>query len=275
MVKRFARIYPLYFVILLIVALSGTEVSVINLTLTQAYFPSALFSGLPTAWTLTVEESFYLIAPLVFFLCVRSRYPYLTLIAIVIAMFIIGHIQIVRGVWTLHFMSIYTIFGRLVDFATGIGFALLYRYLKPRRNLSALVILSGVTVLLLQMAFAIKFSRTEIFVGLPYMWMLSLTSGVLIFTLASDTSFVARAMSWQPFVYAGRVSYAVYLIHLMPPIQAFYSRHLLPLGPVATVLLYLLTTVLSICAYELIEKPMRGWIVGLFSRRSIAVEAVG
>ncbi len=73
LLKRFVRIYPLYlFVFLVFVALPGRPLGFapdsslryfVGLTLTQAFFPPLLLSGVSTAWTLTIEELFYFFAP--------------------------------------------------------------------------------------------------------------------------------------------------------------------------------------------------------------------
>ena len=73
LLKRFVRIYPLYlFVFLVFVALPGRPLGFapdsplryfVGLTLTQAFFPPLYLSGVSTAWTLTIEELFYFVAP--------------------------------------------------------------------------------------------------------------------------------------------------------------------------------------------------------------------
>jgi peptidoglycan/LPS O-acetylase OafA/YrhL len=72
--SRFARIYPAYLSLLLLVyLLQGNLPSIplrqalLNITLLQGYFFPEIWTGLnPIAWSLTVEETFYLLAPPLF-----------------------------------------------------------------------------------------------------------------------------------------------------------------------------------------------------------------
>ena len=69
--KRIARIFPLYLVVLLLTLLLNQEPlfvpeNLIAFTLTQGFFGDFQQAFVPTGWSLTVEETFYFVAPLVF-----------------------------------------------------------------------------------------------------------------------------------------------------------------------------------------------------------------
>lgn len=75
--RRATRIYPAYWVALFVTTVvlgeatvHGTRNAVLNATLTQFYFRNQLFAGLPHAWTLVVEVSFYLFLPCFAYLAV-------------------------------------------------------------------------------------------------------------------------------------------------------------------------------------------------------------
>jgi peptidoglycan/LPS O-acetylase OafA/YrhL len=68
--NRFARIYPIYFLITMVTLVvlplaAGASIDwttlTMNLTLLRGFFTDFNFSGVPQAWSLTVEERFYLI----------------------------------------------------------------------------------------------------------------------------------------------------------------------------------------------------------------------
>lgn len=67
--RRFLRIYPAYWVALIgLVVVAGAPSVLGNelglLTLTERHFSSALFPGLPVAWTLYIEVAFYVFLPI-------------------------------------------------------------------------------------------------------------------------------------------------------------------------------------------------------------------
>jgi peptidoglycan/LPS O-acetylase OafA/YrhL len=74
--NRFARIYPLYFILLVVTFLSLSERDVVvwflNLTLLKTFFEDYKFTGIGPAWSLTVEETFYWSAPFLFPLLKKS-----------------------------------------------------------------------------------------------------------------------------------------------------------------------------------------------------------
>ena len=86
-IRRFARIFPAYWLALVVVLLVGAEVreqgvgDLVRLfTLTQAYsFKGLLYNPIPPTWTICVELSFYLFLPIWALLVrrwiVRSRRP--------------------------------------------------------------------------------------------------------------------------------------------------------------------------------------------------------
>ena len=79
---RFCRIYPIYFIIsllTLIISLISYGIDsfnfkelILNITLTKGFFDQYKFSMVAQGWSLTVEETFYLLAPLIFIL-VRKK----------------------------------------------------------------------------------------------------------------------------------------------------------------------------------------------------------
>lgn len=90
MVNRFARIYPMYFLIT-IGAFSvwflqnnswNTEKTIeltLSVTMTKALFSKYNLAGVAQGWTLTLEEIFYIMAPLYFILIRKSRWSLLLL----------------------------------------------------------------------------------------------------------------------------------------------------------------------------------------------------
>ena len=90
-IRRFARIYPVFFILTLITYINQITPSLLNqsftlfeilkhnlfylflnLTFLNTYFFDLRFIGIPQGWTLTIEEMFYLIAP--FLLAIKRNW---------------------------------------------------------------------------------------------------------------------------------------------------------------------------------------------------------
>src|SRR2546422_5850087 len=139
--RRAARILPLYYTVFIMsLYLASGEVSfgdrLPEWTLTQALFGESLhLFAIPTSWSLTVEECFYALAPLLFLAIAAAqrrapRRPILVaggvLFGVTVALFTAG-----AGVWTVldgrgpgllrapDELVIHTLFGRFYDFACG------------------------------------------------------------------------------------------------------------------------------------------------------------
>ena len=82
--NRFARIYPMYFLLTTItfvaicyknggINLGFITQYLLNISFLRGLFKEYLLTGILQGWSLTVEEMFYLSAPLIFWLVRRSR----------------------------------------------------------------------------------------------------------------------------------------------------------------------------------------------------------
>ncbi len=79
--KRIARIYPMYFILTSATFISGYFLAksygsfgtyFLNISFLRGFFDDLKFTGIPQGWTLTVEETFYFLAPL-FFVFIRKN----------------------------------------------------------------------------------------------------------------------------------------------------------------------------------------------------------
>lgn len=93
MVNRMARIYPMYFILTALVFVVSffqtgwssqkTMEALLSFTMTKAIFTDYIFVGISQGWTLTIEEIFYISAPL-YFVLIRKNKFFLFIIPIVI-----------------------------------------------------------------------------------------------------------------------------------------------------------------------------------------------
>lgn len=297
--RRAARILPLYYVIFVLSSLfagGGFPLGWARLpewTLTQALFsPSLNFLIVTTSWTLTVEECFYALAPWIYRAQAAAqtrwtRAPFfagiVVLILLVAGLYAIGAVvaTLFAGtdfgfLNTARYVSIHTLFGRFYDFAAGILAAMAFRrarlrdrFLFPRATTAAAMsILTAGLILVgeagMHAAGGIDGPRWLA----VWLWNLELApaTALLILSLTSPANPMARALGAAPFVYLGKISYALYLVQFTP-IGKGLLYPLLPRDPLLSViLLYVAQNAISAVFFELVEEPARRGILRLAGR---------
>jgi peptidoglycan/LPS O-acetylase OafA/YrhL len=290
--KRFARIYPLYFVVMtLMVVVPGRPIgqapadawaAIVNYTLTQALFPSFLLSGVSTAWTLTIEEMFYLVAPaLVVWFGGRGTAPLrkvmlragmVALAGLAVAVLLSQLPPLLPNTLfgaPLNYLLHYSIFGRMPDLLAGmaLGFVYLQRDRFPAlARRSPILIWAGLAgivggILLSHLAGSEIGSPANRATGAG----VSFACAVLVLGMALDGSnrnVATRVFGSRLMVYLGKLSYGLYLIQLTEPCQWTYW---IALGTIQdriphAVALYVITTLMCAVLYESVEKPAQRWL---------------
>jgi peptidoglycan/LPS O-acetylase OafA/YrhL len=106
-IKRFARIYPLFFILTSLtyihLLINGQSLDfgllrayLLNISLLSGFFNELKFSGIPQAWSLTVEELFYLSTPILFFFLKKKLS---NAIIICLSLLLLGGLFIGLGNW--------------------------------------------------------------------------------------------------------------------------------------------------------------------------------
>ncbi len=303
-VKRIARIWPLFLVfgtiqhvwLALTDQFPGDGVWV-TMTMTQGLFEQLRYTGLPTAWSLTVEETFYAVAPPLYLLISRlapipaegvrrrdgARLAFV-LIGVVLGAALCGEL-VVRGAaaanwsWQGFMGSRYhmwhsTLFGRLPEFAIGMGAAFVHRAgVVPR--LFAGRRAPGVIVAMFLGMGACMWGKTLLVdetgvaaQGGTYLlaYLLAGMSAVLILALSVRGNVIERLLSHGLLVYLGKISYGFYLIQItvmIAPLVALTDH----LGFARLPVLFVLTNLFCAASYELVEKPTRRLIVARWGLR--------
>jgi peptidoglycan/LPS O-acetylase OafA/YrhL len=268
--NRFTKIYPVFFVLTLLTFLSraiyfgqfGEEDALIffvNVLLLKGYFSELLFSGVAQAWTLTVEETFYLSAPILALAWKRWHLPLLLL-----PLTIIGSGILIQNLFKdlfpfgflgdLQFLFNFTFFGRCFEFLLGMGLAHHLHRSLPFRFLTSL----GVACILLCIVALAWIGNEEktgdnfplgIFVNnfaLPLFGILPLFWGLI----HEETAF-KKLLSSSLFMILGESSYVFYLIHI-----GIFQLALASLGLSIFANLFLLY-ILAILGYYFFELPVK------------------
>jgi len=262
---RFARIYPVYVLSLLVVARFILETMAKpdrspaqKAALLGDYgfillgWTGSLNVGWNTpAWSLSCEAFFYLCFPLLF-LWLRKASLSRILTALGISMvvpIILAHAG-VPAVWKpIHHLS---------DFLAGIAAAGLYEI--GWRNIPALR-QRGYLLYVPAIAAAVAFIAYPALADLNTV--LRPLNVALLLGLAFGDNLLARFLSWRPIEYLGKASYSMYILHV--PILWWFSRYALHLiGPPPHLwngIAFLICVIaISIVAFELVETPANDWI---------------
>ena len=190
-----------------------------NLTLTRAYFDRLTFQGLITAWSLTVEETFYLLAPIILLTTTKRPWRLLAWVALLLAvgMLLVSLLPpLYMGLManTPHMLK-FTFFGRAAEFGVGMALAFWLQRQQVLRQGFAWTF----TAVSLLLGFQILYCLS--FVGaLPVMvhYLLSVTYAgavALLFAgLILEHTWLRQALETTAFDLLGKCSYVFYLIHV-------------------------------------------------------------
>ncbi len=252
-VRRIARIFPLYFFLLglgfLFVNHPAFDLAtLLPLTLTQGYFIYFRWAGIPSAWSLTSEETFYLSVPLFFWLYFRvvkskqvQKVPKLALLALalgvtVLALNIVGRIlyqvssqtPVLAAVGFMYepnfaLVLYHAFFFRAFDFAVGMFCAYLYRYAlmnklwkPPFATFLAMGMAAVALVVYCLSAYLMNINLGVYKGGFYFDYPAAVSAGLLILALTIPGTPLYRALSFPLSPYLGRISYALYLVQSVP-----------------------------------------------------------
>jgi peptidoglycan/LPS O-acetylase OafA/YrhL len=269
---RFARIYPLYALSLLVVSpfiidsmmrptrtVAHKTGLLVNYALVlQGWFGNLGVGWNTPAWTLTCEFFFYLSFPLVFpWLGRAGRKTQFAVLAVSLAMPVVfDH----AGVpW--HWKPLYHFF----DFASGIAAARLFEIFQWRKLRSWAAILYFPALL----AGALLIVNPWVMDLANYRgWGGDVNSGlrplnvIALLGLALGTGLGARLLASQLVEYLGKASYSMYILHV--PVLWWYNKWAMYQTAmpqhVAAALYFVIVMAVSALAFELVEKPANRWI---------------
>ncbi len=275
LMRRAARIYPLYLFLLLLTFLfarpPGSPLTAfLNVTLSKGFFAEFYFSGIPQAWSLTVEETFYFMAPLLFGLMARyGAVPVQVLLyATGGALMLIGAAIPFHGFFSgSQFVILYTFFGRSFEFIAGMWLA----RRQPERLAKGWWAYAGLAGCLITLA-GLAALR-----GAPYKFGLFHPAGMVLNNLVlplwvclmfagliAGPTRLSRALSSRPAVFLGKASYAFYLVHL--GVIGDFAIARLPNNVWLPFTLFLAMNAAAALLYLAVEHPVHSWVRSALAR---------
>lgn len=287
-IKRFARIFPLYFILVTAHYFyhwsTGKEIFAeyfFNVTLLKGFFKNYLYTGIEQAWSLTTEETFYLLVPVIFF-AIRRNLIVLSIVLLYLAGIVL-EMNFSKISWygffhDLSFTFWITFFGRCFEFFVGIQLALIVKKqytgrAHETRNIGYRYTIGG-SVYIFFCLVLLYFNA--IYFDLPqgsrngygiFINNLILPIGIAIFFygLISESTILKKILSSSLFRLLGRSSYAFYLIHL-----GLFSTFIMNKVTKNIFLLYLILQLAAILLFYLAEKPSNRFIRKHFLKKSYA-----
>ncbi|MGE8555252.1 MAG: acyltransferase family protein [Chryseobacterium jejuense] len=277
-IARFARIYPLYLVTMLIsipVLYSNFKILLYNFFLVQSYIPDQkyFFSYNAPSWSISDEMFFYALFPILVGISFKFKkvFKIMLLIMFVSLLIILNNILPKEKI---HYWLYISPFTRIFDFILGILLFDLALYIKKKKislhkitltffEIGSLAILAIFFLLHNNLPISYRFS---IYYWLPMC--LIILSATNSFITERNITWITKILSWKCFVYLGEISFGFYLIHYLVITYAHKYNgmggiHLngIPLA----LIMFSITLIASIFAYEIIEKPFNKKIKNLFS----------
>ncbi len=204
-------------------------------------------------WSLGIEEQFYIFWPLILMALYRpSRSKLFFGIAALIGLgsFVLGEILFERAPSFVYYMlptrAGELLIGGLVAFFVlrNVGAKVPGKLVTP---------MAVVGILLLVLSF-FTLSEGQVFPGLRAIPP-TLGAALLIFAGHCNNNIVSRLLALRPMVWIGLISYSAYLWHW--PLLAFYRYGHREVGPLAGIVIFVLTLFFAWLTYRFVEGPSR------------------
>jgi len=201
-------------------------------------------------WSLSVEEQYYIVAPLLIYFTTRFRYlKYL----IVISLLFISFYSAVTSAESNPVLSFYSIHTRAWELLIGTLLAFIvcdFHNLKPNSKLSEIISITGLMMIILSFILIDQSFKHPSFVTL----IPTLGTALVIF-YSSQSRFSKYFLSNQVFVFIGLISYSLYLIHnpIFSGIKYHFDNEAFALKLLSLPIVF----ALAFLSFKFIEKPSR------------------
>jgi peptidoglycan/LPS O-acetylase OafA/YrhL len=267
--KRFARIYPVYLLAIIILAAysytqNGSYYGLLfSVLLIQAWIPFRATDFNAPAWSLSVEMLFYLVFPFLFNYFYKRKYLKM-IVVITIAIWIVTQVLflIVFRNQGGNFLSCFPLM-HLNEFLMGnlAGLLFVWKLQQRKANYDWLVL-----ILVALLILALKYPP-------PYInyqdGMLVLLYAPLIIALALNTGKLTSLFKKKPLIVLGEISYSIYILQVPVCYWCIIALHHfhLPFKLAGFSIFLCVLILVSYLSYMYVEIPLREMINKLGSRK--------
>jgi peptidoglycan/LPS O-acetylase OafA/YrhL len=274
--NRFARLYPVYYLLVSIAIWHNHDfhlsLLIKNYTLTHALFHNTKDILIQPSWSLTVEECFYALAPVIMFLIRKYNYfvSFLFGVFLLLAALLIS-IAPISFLHTPEFVMTTTFFGYFFEFYTGVWLAILIlkreKNGKEKRKGSAFTIAGITGTLICLAAQALLYNlkgpiNISAFVLLNnFVFAIPITA--LYFGLICEDTLLSRFLSGKFLCVLGRTTYTFYVVHMLvinylaiPFVLQYFSGHY----NLFVITTFFITELIAILLFILYEEPLNIFI---------------
>ena len=205
------------------------------------------------SWSLSVEEQFYIVFPILIIFLFKFNKKYLPIVLIVLLILSLTFSEF--GSRNFEKLNFYFVFSRVweIFFGSLIAYFQSLKKIKSNKNGIAFKIMPQIGLLILLFSI-LMFDKNTRHPSLITIFPV-IATGIIIY-YSNTKNIVTKILSTKPFVYAGMLSYSLYLWHY--PIFAF-SRitHFASNNLINKVLIVIIVLLLSTITYFIIERPAR------------------
>ena len=282
-INRFARIYPVYFLLVTIAICHEHHYHPVlllkNYTLTHALFNNYKDILIQPSWSLTVEECFYALAPLIILLV--KRFSFLVSFLAGVLLLLLALLISTLPMSFLHsweFVFTTTFFGHFFEFYTGVWLAILVLRAEKMHAVNKpgyLWTIMGIIGTGLSMgAMAILYNLKGA-LNLPLFIVINnfifpVTIVILYFGLISERTSVSKFLSTKLLGLLGRTSYSFYLLHILiidfwavPHFYGYFGSNY----NLFVITTFLITQLLALVLFMIYEEPLNHFIRKIGKRK--------
>jgi peptidoglycan/LPS O-acetylase OafA/YrhL len=282
-VNRFARIYPVYFLLVTVAILLRHDFRAVflikNYTITHSLFHNLSDRAIQQSWSITAEECFYLLAPLIMYLVRKFSFW----VAFLFGTLLLG-ITLLVSTWPVSFLHSArfvfsnTFFGHFFEFFCGIFLALVILRLKKNQTLflpgRKYTMIGGIGILLAIGILVISDNMNDPNRATQFIlvnnFLLPVPVAFFYYGLIREKSFLSRILSSPLLHMLGRTSYAFYLVHVLV-IEYLAKPFIEPLfrccHNLYVLVVFVLAQLIAFLIFTYYEEPLNLYIRKIFSRK--------